>query len=321
MANIYDMADTWNDGATTFTAIKMNVTDTASDASSLLMDLQVGGASKFSVDKTGFLSVAGVAGEFFRTDYLQAKTNSGRPTWSFLRSSSSDIMVTLGVSDLTNPGITLSGVTPNISWGGPGYLSSPTAPAYDLTITRDAANTLAQRNGTNAQTFNLYNTYTDASNYERGGIGLTINPTTGVPVLTLSYQAAGSGNPNGYVYVDDDFEVERAITTRFRYNLAPGSGLFAEVGGIVGIGVQNTVKFALRVANDNKLFVHNEGAIEVVQGNNISALPATPSAGMIARVTDGDAGLTHGQTVVNSGAGATPYLVWYNGTNWTVIGA
>ncbi|MBK8200355.1 MAG: hypothetical protein IPK75_18565 [Acidobacteria bacterium] len=56
MANIYDMADTWNNGATTFTAIKMNVTDTASNAASLLLDLQVGGTSKASVKKDGLLS-------------------------------------------------------------------------------------------------------------------------------------------------------------------------------------------------------------------------------------------------------------------------
>ena len=43
MANIYDMVDTWNDGATTFTAIKMDVNDTASAAGSLLLDLKVGG--------------------------------------------------------------------------------------------------------------------------------------------------------------------------------------------------------------------------------------------------------------------------------------
>jgi hypothetical protein len=42
---------------------------------------------------------------------------------------------------------------------------------------------------------------------------------------------------------------------------------------------------------------------------------------MISRVTDGDSGLTFGNTVVNSGAGATPYLVYYTGTNWTVIGS
>ena len=53
MSYIYDLLDTWNDGATTFTAVKMNVTDTASNASSLLMDLQVGSSSKFSVGKSG----------------------------------------------------------------------------------------------------------------------------------------------------------------------------------------------------------------------------------------------------------------------------
>lgn len=61
MANIYDMADTWNNGATTFTAIKMNVTDTASNAASLLMDLQVGGTSQAKIDKTGTLTLNGVS--------------------------------------------------------------------------------------------------------------------------------------------------------------------------------------------------------------------------------------------------------------------
>lgn len=40
---------------------------------------------------------------------------------------------------------------------------------FDTILVRDgAANTLALRNSTAAQTFNIYNTYTDASNYERG---------------------------------------------------------------------------------------------------------------------------------------------------------
>lgn len=48
-----NLTATWNAGGTTFTAIKMNVTDTASAAGSLLMDLQVGGSSQFSVTKGG----------------------------------------------------------------------------------------------------------------------------------------------------------------------------------------------------------------------------------------------------------------------------
>lgn len=50
---IYDLADEWNAAGTTFTAIKMNVTDTASAAGSMLLDLQVGGASQFRVSKGG----------------------------------------------------------------------------------------------------------------------------------------------------------------------------------------------------------------------------------------------------------------------------
>ena len=54
--NIYNMTDTWTDGST-YTAIKMNVTDTSSNAASLLEDLQVGGTSQFSVSKAGVVNV------------------------------------------------------------------------------------------------------------------------------------------------------------------------------------------------------------------------------------------------------------------------
>ena len=59
--------------------------------------------------------------------------------------------------------------------------------AADTILTRDAANTLAQRNGTNAQAFNIYNTYTDASNYERGIVGWSSN------FFDINSNAAGTG--------------------------------------------------------------------------------------------------------------------------------
>jgi len=59
MADIFNMADTWNDAGTTFTAIKMNVTDTASAAASLLLDLQVGGTSRLNLRKDGRLTLGG----------------------------------------------------------------------------------------------------------------------------------------------------------------------------------------------------------------------------------------------------------------------
>jgi hypothetical protein len=62
---VIDAAQTWNDGAVAFTGLKANVTDTASAAGSLLMDLQVGGSSVFRVRKDGKLGVeAAPSGSF-----------------------------------------------------------------------------------------------------------------------------------------------------------------------------------------------------------------------------------------------------------------
>lgn len=52
-APVLNLAQTWNAGGVTFTGLKLNVTDTASAAGSLLMDWQVGGTSQFSVSKGG----------------------------------------------------------------------------------------------------------------------------------------------------------------------------------------------------------------------------------------------------------------------------
>lgn len=57
----------------------------------------------------------------------------------------------------------------------------------DVILARDASNTLALRNGANAQAFNVYNTYTDASNYERGLLGWGSN------LFVLGTEKAGTG--------------------------------------------------------------------------------------------------------------------------------
>jgi len=82
-----------------------------------------------------------------------------------------------------------------------GYLSLGLA--NDIRIYRDAAATLAQRNGTAQQIFRLYNTYTDASNYERltltGVAGTSVNITaetlgTGGDNIDVVITPAGTGN-------------------------------------------------------------------------------------------------------------------------------
>jgi hypothetical protein len=57
----------------------------------------------------------------------------------------------------------------------------------DLTLFRDAADTLAQRRGANAQTFRVYGTFTDASNYVRAALSSTST------AVTLAAETAGTG--------------------------------------------------------------------------------------------------------------------------------
>jgi hypothetical protein len=57
-AAMADLIQTWNNVATTFSAIKMDVTDTASAAGSMLINLLVGGAARFQVTKAGAVTAA-----------------------------------------------------------------------------------------------------------------------------------------------------------------------------------------------------------------------------------------------------------------------
>jgi hypothetical protein len=111
--NIFDLTDTWNAGGTTFTAIKMNVTDTASAAGSILIDLQVGGVSQFKVTKAGAVTAVGVAiPTISSTSTLTNKTLSsptisgtvtGAASWSALQTFSGGFVFQItNATDLGN---------------------------------------------------------------------------------------------------------------------------------------------------------------------------------------------------------------------------
>lgn len=161
----------WNDAGVVFTGLKLNVTDTASAAGSKVLDLQVGGTSFGSVAPDGSLSVGRQATGFRGFTFNAASGDSlelSRPV---------DGGVVFSVNEGGN--VTCRGVTSSVD----GYNWSS-----DVYLLRDAANTLAQRNGTNAQTYRLYNTYTDASNYERGFFQWNSD------VLEIGSEGAGTGS-------------------------------------------------------------------------------------------------------------------------------
>jgi hypothetical protein len=78
--------------------------------------------------------------------------------------------------------------------------------SQDTVLLRDAANTLAQRNGTNAQTFNIYNTFTDAANYERGFLRWSSN------VFQVGTEAGGTGSARALSFFGASFDFKNRIT-------------------------------------------------------------------------------------------------------------
>lgn len=77
-AYVYNMTDTWNASGTTFTAIKMNITNTASAAGSMLLDIQLGGYSSAAISKLPELRLYGLNGaaatEFLSAGWLAASS-------------------------------------------------------------------------------------------------------------------------------------------------------------------------------------------------------------------------------------------------------
>ena len=97
-----------------------------------------------------------------------------------------------------------------------GWATGTDYSAIDLRLFRDAANTLAQRNGTNAQTSRVYNTYTSATSYERAKLEWSSN------VLRIGTEKGSAGG------TARDMELQTDGTTRITVK-ADGAILFSGV--------------------------------------------------------------------------------------------
>jgi hypothetical protein len=184
------LTQTWTNAAVTYTGLQVNVTDTASAAASLLMDLRVGGVSLAKVSKTGTFtsfdpntSVSSVNGfalgstSFGGKHGLFSRYASASEGWTLMVAAAGQIAATINwVGVFVNQQI---GFSPN-----PAHSSNP-----DTFFLRDgAANTLAQRNGLNQQESRIYGTYTGPGNYRRLALKMD---TAGVAQIVA--EGGGSG--------------------------------------------------------------------------------------------------------------------------------
>jgi len=79
--------------------------------------------------------------------------------------------------------------------------------SQDIRVARDAAGTLAQRNGTNAQTFRVYNTFTSGTNYELGKLEWSSN------VFRIGTEKGSGGGTARTVEVHTDSVSRLALDT------------------------------------------------------------------------------------------------------------
>ena len=169
---------TTNKAAGNDTGLLVNQTDTLSPGTSKLLDLQVGGVSKFSVASSGATTISGsgLMGGDLIVNRIDTRT-TGYVTIGYGAGNAG----TLAVMQYQ---LKFQSVT-SLEWSSTTNLLS----VSDLILERDAANTLGQRNGVNAQTSNIYNTYTSATNYERAHIGFNDTADT----FVIGTEAAGTG--------------------------------------------------------------------------------------------------------------------------------
>ena len=129
-----------------------------------LLDLRLNALPRVAGSYRGDFWLFGNCFNNFETGWnLQVGSNASSSTTLLMGEVSALGVFGNGRFRLTPNGITLHNGG-YYAWN-PGGIDANTAP--DLTLFRDAANTLAQRNGTNAQSYRLYNTYTSSTSFER----------------------------------------------------------------------------------------------------------------------------------------------------------
>lgn len=163
--SLLSLAGTWNTSGTP-TGILLNILDTASNAASKILQMQIGGVNKFLVGKNGLVqlssqgfevSSAGTAGDGTRV-----------------------VVVSNQIYQSANGALTFSSSTSDVV-------------PIDLMLLRAGANILGQRNGANAQASYLYNAFTDASNGE--WLGLDWKSSSNIAIIGTKANGTGTVRP------------------------------------------------------------------------------------------------------------------------------
>ena len=309
---------TWNAVGTTFTGLKVNATDTASAADSLLADLQVAGSSVFKVDKRGDITFGDSAGDY------QSQLNV--PHGFKLRVNNSDTVRIDTMLGAVNVPVALT----DMSGDGANWVY----------LHKDAGGILAQRNSTNPQAFRVYNTYTDGSNYERGFIRWDTNK------FEIGTESAGTGTARylkipgivevgSFMYILNDvlyyggfnsptsassagFTAKRTGTFNFSSSdaasAAANAGLSSPTAGIVKITDGSTGNGALQAALVRETRIAMPAnAIDLLAGAYFTKTITGATTLTVSNTAAAGAVSAFVLDLTNGGAGAVTY---FSGVKW-----
>lgn len=271
-APIFNGTQMWMSGTTTFTAAKMNITDISSAALSKLLDLQVGGVTKFSVDKTGKLTgdgsgltgitatPAGASGEvqFNNAGSLGASTNL---FWDFTNS-----RLGIGNSTPTNDldivkSVMIGGVSVKIQ-----NTSTVSSSQAAIEVKTGAGNAFTQfRNQHGASPYSIITSGSDNT----GGMYLDIKASAPLMIRNSSSVERMRVDSNGNVGIGTS---------------SPGTNTMLNVAGQIKSGSASIAS----------------GAVDWVSGNSISTSFDCGSSITLANLRDGGS-----YTLVVTGAGTT----------------
>ncbi len=304
MADIFNFTDTWNNAGTQFFGIKLNVTTTAHASNSLLMDLQDGGTSRFAVGhgggvylgSNGFVHFGITAGSGGQEAGGNNNGVGGVNGAIYITANGANVFKIVGGG---------LGLKSNSFLGWTDSIAGADAGNLETGWFRDAADQISQRRSTNAQTYRIYNTYTDGSNYERVDLRWDTN------IFAILSSAAGTGttrsirfgfgggtweinNGNGdwLALSDNTQDIGASGANRPRNIYAGGSivsGAFVEAA-TSGAFVFNSRSFIYSPANGNILLQNNAnndfGLLQL--GGTTSSFPALKrnSAILEARLAD-----------------------------------
>jgi hypothetical protein len=307
MAFIYDLTDTWNNAGISFNGIKLNATDTASASGSKLLDLQINGASKFIVGKTGTVTATGIiesttGGFKFPDGTTQTTAAAGGGTVTSVTGAGTVSGLTLTGSVTTSGSLTLGGALALTSGNVTTALGfTPYNATNPAGYTANVGTVTSVSGAGTVSGLTLTGSVTGSGSLTLGG---TLALTSGQVTDALGYTPYNATNPSGYITASALSPYLTSATAATTYQPLDGDlTAIAALAGTVGL-VRKTA--ANTYALDTASYITGITSGDVTTALGFTPYNATNPAGYTTNTgTVTSIGLTAGTGVSISGGPIT----------------